>query len=159
MYIYNCVVCKVKIKTVLTLWRQWISIRTFQIYYPIRVIFGIRHVHIMLLRIYELCENRLIKGPTFHMGLNEIMLTRVKWNDVVFWKSNCWTKCDRIHNLQSCEMCRYSDQVRRYCKISFFFESLIELFSNLWLKETESATQRLGFMRAGALGAVPILLT
>jgi hypothetical protein len=32
----------------------------------------------MLLRIYELREYRLIKGPTFHVGLNEIMLTRVK---------------------------------------------------------------------------------
>ena len=32
----------------------------------------------MLLRIYELCENGRIKGPTFHMGLNEIMVTRVK---------------------------------------------------------------------------------
>ena len=47
----------------------------------------------MLLRIYELCENGLIKGPTFDMGFYENVLTRLKWNDVAFWKSNAWTKC------------------------------------------------------------------
>jgi hypothetical protein len=74
----NCAVFKVEINTLLSRWRQQISVRTFQIYYPIRVISDMRHVHIMLLRIYDLCENRHIKGPTFHVGLNEIMLTRVK---------------------------------------------------------------------------------
>jgi hypothetical protein len=81
--VYSVIVDFAKIhpvKAVLCLGSSWVCVRDSQINCPICVKFGITDLHIMLVSICELRENRRREGCAFVVGVNEITCTGVPWN-------------------------------------------------------------------------------
>jgi hypothetical protein len=74
-------------------WQQWLQERSFLLltcvrflscYYPINANFSISDVHIVLLHICRLRENRQSRGRTCLININEITFTRVPRTRVRF---------------------------------------------------------------------------
>jgi len=64
---------------------KWISLCTSDIFWPVRVKFGLRGLHLVLLSIFVFCGNWHGKSVHFSV-INKIILSCVLWNSMRFWK-------------------------------------------------------------------------